>query len=96
MVRHVSESAGVELEGVIIGSELSAMGIATDSVGRDRESTPRRRDIRMIRNFMLSFGLLSTVFDLLTFTALLYLAGESVDRFSPAGPGGSSCGAARP
>jgi Mg2+-importing ATPase len=57
------------------------MGIATDNVDRDWESTPHRWDIRMIRNFMLRFGLLSTVFDLLTFAVLLHLAGESADRF---------------
>ena len=57
------------------------MGIATDNVDRDWESTPHRRVIRMIRNFMLRFGLLSTVFDLMTFEVLLHLARESADRF---------------
>ena len=62
-------------------SAVPAMGIASDRVDRDWEATPHRWDIRMIRNFMLTFGLLSTAFDLLTFGALLYLAGEAVAIF---------------
>ena len=45
-----------------------------------------RWNIRIIRNFMVIFGLVSTAFDLLTFYALIRLAGSAASAF---GPGGS-------
>lgn len=62
-------------------SDIPAMGIAGDNVDRDWERTPHRWDIKLIRNFMITFGLVSVVFDLLTFAVLLYLAGEAVEVF---------------
>lgn len=62
-------------------SDIPAMGIASDNVDRDWERMPHRWDIKLIRNFMITFGLVSTVFDLLTFGVLLYLAGESAEIF---------------
>ena len=53
-------------------SDVPSMAIATDSVDREQVRRPRRWDIRFIRNFMLVFGLVSSVFDYLTFGALLY------------------------
>ena len=53
-------------------SDFPSMTIATDSVDREQVDRPRRWDIRFIRNFMLVFGLVSSVFDYLTFGALLY------------------------
>jgi Mg2+-importing ATPase len=53
-------------------SDVPSMTIATDSVDREQLDRPRRWDIRFIRNFMLVFGLVSSVFDYLTFGALLY------------------------
>jgi Mg2+-importing ATPase len=53
-------------------SDVPSMTIATDSVDREQVDRPRRWDIRFVRNFMLVFGLVSTVFDYLTFGALLY------------------------
>jgi Mg2+-importing ATPase len=53
-------------------SDVPSMTIATDSVDREQVDRPRRSDIRFIRNFMLVFGLVSSVFDYLTFGALLY------------------------
>ena len=53
-------------------SDVPAMTIATDRVDREQVDRPRRWDIRFIRNFMLVFGLVSSVFDYLTFGALLY------------------------
>lgn len=57
-------------------SDIPAMGIASDRVDRNWERTPHRWDVTLIRNFMITFGLVSVVFDLLTFGVLLYLAGE--------------------
>jgi Mg2+-importing ATPase len=54
-------------------TDFPEMTIASDRVDREQVSKPRRWDIRFIRNFMLVFGLLSSVFDYLTFAALLFL-----------------------
>jgi len=53
-------------------SDVPSMTIATDSVDREQVEQPRRWDIRFIRNFMLVFGLVSSVFDYLTFGALFF------------------------
>ncbi|HET9023154.1 MAG TPA: magnesium-translocating P-type ATPase, partial [Burkholderiaceae bacterium] len=53
-------------------SDVPSMTIATDRVDREQVDRPRRWDIRFIRNFMLVFGLVSSLFDYLTFGALLY------------------------
>ena len=42
-------------------------------VRRPRASPPRRWDMRFITRFMPQFGLVSSLFDLLTFVALLGL-----------------------
>gem|GEM_PF-1410004 len=62
-------------------SDIPAIGIAGDNVDRDWERTPHRWDIKLIRNFMITFGLVSVVFDLLTFGVLLYFAGEAAEVF---------------
>lgn len=56
-------------------SDVPAMGIAADNVDREWEKTPHRWDIRLVRNAMITFGLTSTVFDLLTFAVLWSIAG---------------------
>lgn len=62
-------------------SDIPAMGIGGDNVDRNWEHTPHRWNIRLIRNFMITFGLISTLFDILTFAVLLYLAGETAEVF---------------
>lgn len=62
-------------------SDIPAIGIAGDNVDRDWERTPHRWNIKLIRNFMIVFGLISVVFDLLTFGVLLYFAGEVEEIF---------------
>lgn len=62
-------------------SDIPAIGIAGDNVDRDWERTPHRWNIELIRNFMIVFGLVSVVFDLLTFGVLLYFAGEVEEIF---------------
>jgi len=63
-------------------TDLPEMTIATDSVDRDLVEKPQRWDIRFIRRFMLTFGVLSSVFDYLTFGVLLLLlhAGPALFR----------------
>ena len=54
-------------------TDLPEMTIATDRVDHEWISRPRRWDIGFIKRFMLSFGLVSSVFDYLTFAVLLWL-----------------------
>jgi len=55
--------------------------IASDSVDAEMLSRPRRWDIGFIRSFMLTFGVLSSVFDYLTFGALLFLLRANTEQF---------------
>jgi Mg2+-importing ATPase len=61
-------------------SDLPSLASATDRVDSEQIASPQRWDMQDIRRFMLAFGLLSTVFDLLTFTLLrvVYDADEQV------------------
>lgn len=51
-------------------SDLPAIAIASDAVDRERVAAAQRWNIVRIRNFMIVFGLISTLFDLLTFAYL--------------------------
>jgi Mg2+-importing ATPase len=61
-------------------TDLPEMTIAGDSVDPELVQMPRRWDIRFIRKFMLVFGILSSVFDCLTFGALIWL-GATMEQF---------------
>jgi Mg2+-importing ATPase len=52
-------------------SDLPSIAIASDNVDADRLTEPQRWDVGQIRRFMIVFGLISSVFDLLTFGVLL-------------------------
>jgi len=54
-------------------TDFPEMTIATDRVDAIAIDKPHRWDIRFIQRFMIVFGLISSVFDYLTFAALLYL-----------------------
>ncbi|MDD5502846.1 MAG: magnesium-translocating P-type ATPase [Candidatus Thermoplasmatota archaeon] len=56
-------------------SDISASAIATDKVDNELVAKPRRWDIKFIRRFMLVYGGLSSVFDFVTFGALLFWLG---------------------
>ncbi len=62
-------------------TDFPEMAIATDSVDSEMVEQPRRWDIKFIRKFMLAFGLLSSVFDYLTFGCLLLVLHSTVDQF---------------
>jgi len=62
-------------------TDMPEMTIASDSVDAEMLARPRRWDIGFIRSFMLTFGVLSSLFDYLTFGALLYLFNASTDQF---------------
>jgi P-type Mg2+ transporter len=52
-------------------TDFPEMTIATDNVDNEMVQYPRRWDIKAIRKFMITFGLVSSVFDYLTFGLLL-------------------------
>jgi Mg2+-importing ATPase len=62
-------------------SDFPAMTIATDRVDPEWVERPQRWDIRYIRNFMIVFGGISSVFDYLTFAALLWWVRATPDQF---------------
>lgn len=51
-------------------SDLPAIAIATDAVDEERVASAQRWNVARIRGFMIVFGLISTVFDLMTFALL--------------------------
>ena len=52
-------------------TDFPEMTIATDSVDEEMVDYPRRWDIKAIRKFMITFGMVSSLFDYLTFGVLL-------------------------
>ncbi|MCE5263795.1 MAG: magnesium-translocating P-type ATPase [Deltaproteobacteria bacterium] len=62
-------------------TDLPEMTIATDRVDAEMILRPRRWDIAFIRRFMLTFGLLSSVFDYLTFGVLIWLLKATPEEF---------------
>ena len=63
-------------------SDIPAIGLANDDVDRELIERPRRWNIRFVGRFMVAFGLLSSLFDFLTFAALLglFAAGPALFR----------------
>jgi len=62
-------------------TDFPEMAIATDSVDREMVDKPRRWNIKFIRKFMLTFGTLSSIFDYLTFGALLLVLSAGMPEF---------------
>ena len=62
-------------------TDFPEMTIATDTVDDEMVARPRRWDIGYIRKFMVTFGLLSSVFDYLTFGLLLLVLRASPVQF---------------
>ena len=62
-------------------TDIPEMTIATDSVDGEMVDHPRRWDIGFIRTFMLVFGILSSIFDILTFGALFFILKATTDQF---------------
>ena len=62
-------------------TDFPEMTIATDRVDNEMIDHPRRWDIQAIRQFMLTFGLVSSVFDYLTFGVLLFILHATQDQF---------------
>jgi len=62
-------------------TDFPEMTIATDRVDAEMVDHPRRWDIKAIRKFMTTFGLVSSVFDYLTFGSLLLILHATQDQF---------------
>lgn len=62
-------------------TDFPEMTIATDNVDKEMIDHPRRWDIKAIRKFMITFGLVSSVFDYLTFGLLLIVLKASEAQF---------------
>jgi len=65
-------------------SDIPSLAIATDNVDADEVHTPRRWDMAHVRRFMIGFGLISSVFDFLTFGFLVVLAEATEQIFQTA------------
>jgi Mg2+-importing ATPase len=65
-------------------SDIPAIGLAGDAVDRELIERPRRWNIRFIGRFMVEFGLLSSLFDFLTFIALVAYFAASAEVFRTA------------
>ncbi len=65
-------------------SSVPSIAISSDNVDPERVFRPQRWNVRHIQKFMIVFGLISSVFDLLTFGVLLYVfhAGQAVFQTS--------------
>ncbi len=62
-------------------TDVPEMTIATDRVDPELISKPRRWDIKFIRRFMITFGILSSIFDYSTFGVLIYILNANQDQF---------------
>lgn len=62
-------------------SDIPAAALASDRVDKEWVNKPRRWDTLFIRDYMVVFGLLSSVFDLLTFATLLWVFHAAPEEF---------------
>jgi len=62
-------------------TDFPEMTIASDRVDKEMVDQPRRWDIKAIRKFMFTFGIVSSVFDYLTFGVLLFILHASPKEF---------------
>jgi Mg2+-importing ATPase len=62
-------------------SDIPGTAIASDNVDPEWVEKPRRWDTVFIRRYMVLFGLVSSIFDILTFLVLLYIFHASAEEF---------------
>jgi P-type Mg2+ transporter len=62
-------------------TDFPEMTIATDRTDAEMVNYPRRWNISFIKKFMLTFGLISSVFDYLTFGVLLFILHATPEQF---------------
>ena len=61
--------------------DVSELTIPTDNVDKTFIEKPRRLSVRFIRDYTLVFGLISSVFDIITFAILLFIFNASPQQF---------------
>jgi Mg2+-importing ATPase len=62
-------------------TDFPEMTISTDNVDPETVDKPRRWDVKFIRNFMLVFGAVSSIFDYATFGVLLFILHANTTQF---------------
>jgi len=62
-------------------TDFPAMAISTDEVDAELVQKPRAWDVKFIRHFMIAFGIISSLFDFLTFSVLLYVLRATTEEF---------------
>jgi Mg2+-importing ATPase len=62
-------------------SDIPGTTIASDNVDPEWVAKPRRWNTKFIRNYMVLFGLVSSIFDFLTFGVLLFIFRASPEEF---------------
>lgn len=62
-------------------TDFPAMAISTDDVDVELVQKPRTWDVGFIRDFMISFGIISSLFDFLTFVILLFVLRVTTEQF---------------
>ncbi len=62
-------------------SDIPAASLAGDNVDAEWVAKPRRWNARFIRDYMVLFGLVSSLFDLLMFAALLFVFNAAAETF---------------
>lgn len=62
-------------------SDLSAMALPSDRVDPEMVAHPRRWDLTFLRRFMVTFGLVSSLFDALTFAVLVLALHATPEAF---------------
>ena len=61
--------------------DVSELTIPTDNVDKTFIEKPRRLSVKFIRDYTLVFGLISSVFDIITFAILLFIFHASPQQF---------------
>ena len=62
-------------------TDLPETTIGTDNVDSELVEKPRRWNVTFIRNFMIVFGILSSIFDYLAFGVLIFVLKSPIDLF---------------
>ena len=62
-------------------SDIPSIAISTDNVDAEQALQPERWDVHQVRRFMIVFGLISSVFDIVTFVLLLKFYGAGQAEF---------------
>ncbi len=65
-------------------SDVPSMAIGTDNVDPELLQRPRRWSVGFLRDFMVAFGLTSSIFDYLTFGVLLFVVRAAPEQFRTA------------